>query len=104
MLTRELNAEIIAAKTSFEIVKMQPLDMFRVYVTRYMLTRSVFASNSALGYTDITEQITEIPSGTSRSAIFLNRARLTAVLKARLATLVFQQRIVIANAVVLVVY
>jgi acetyl-CoA acetyltransferase len=70
MLTRELNAEIMAAKTSFENVKVQPLDMFRVYVTRYMLTRSVIASKSALGYTDITEQITEIPSGTSRSAIF----------------------------------
>ena len=55
MLTRELNAEIMAAKTSFEIVKVQPLDMFRVYVTRYMLTWSVIASNSALGYTDITE-------------------------------------------------
>jgi hypothetical protein len=42
-------------KSSFETVNVQPLDMFRIYLSRYMLTRSVIASNSALGYTDITE-------------------------------------------------
>jgi hypothetical protein len=56
-------------KNSFETVNVQPLDRLRIYLSRYMLTRSVIASNSALGYTDITEQITEIPSGISRSAI-----------------------------------
>jgi hypothetical protein len=42
-------------KSSFETVNVQPLDMFRIYSSRYMLTWSVIASNSALGYTDITE-------------------------------------------------